>query len=180
MRILGLYSWQWGRSPGNLVHLSFTQPVIDNVIEMKQFLQIVTLFSALAATKPLHSIQSFSNRRHNGNWTIGQTVSATSGPVQGHAASNASQVSEYLGIPFAQPPTGSLRFEPPVAYNGTSTINGTNYVSLQSVFHFSLLLLFVSITSSNSSVMVLINIMVRASPASKQAAAILCLRVRTV
>jgi hypothetical protein len=63
------------------------------------------------------------------NWTVGQTVQTTSGPVNGHAASNDPQVSEYLGIPFAQPPIGDLRFAPPQKYSGNSTINGTNYVS---------------------------------------------------
>lgn len=82
---------------------------------MKQFLPILTLFSALAAAQPLSAVRSLSDRRKNDSWNIGQTVSTTSGPVQGHAASDASQVSEYLGIPFAQPPTGRLRFEPPVA-----------------------------------------------------------------
>ena len=62
------------------------------------------------------------------NWTVGQTVQTYSGPVSGHAASNDTQVSEYLGIPFAQPPVGELRFAPPVKYQGNSSINGTNYV----------------------------------------------------
>jgi len=61
-------------------------------------------------------------------WTIGQTVPTSSGPVNGHAASNATQVSEYLGIPFAAPPVGDLRWAPPQKYNGTSAINGTSFV----------------------------------------------------
>lgn len=125
-----------------------------DIIEMKQFLQSLALFSALAAAHPLSATRSFINHRKNDTWVVGQTVSTTSGPVQGHAASEASEVSEYLGIPFAQPPTGRLRFEPPVAYNGSSTINGTDYVSPQPVFYLKLLLLFVSIISSASSVVV--------------------------
>ncbi|KAF7957718.1 hypothetical protein EAE96_003288 [Botrytis aclada] len=61
------------------------------------------------------------------NWTVGQTVQTSSGPVNGHPSLNNSQVSEYLGIPFAKPPVGDLRFAAPVAYNGTATINGTNF-----------------------------------------------------
>lgn len=61
-------------------------------------------------------------------WTVGQTVQTTSGPVSGHAASNETEVSEYLGIPFAAPPIGNLRFAPPQRYSGTVPINGTNYV----------------------------------------------------
>jgi len=67
--------------------------------------------------------------KRGSNWTIGQTVQTSSGPVQGHAALGATDVSEYLGIPFAQPPLDDLRFAAPVRYNGTSAINGTDFVS---------------------------------------------------
>ncbi|KAH6842381.1 Alpha/Beta hydrolase protein [Chaetomium sp. MPI-CAGE-AT-0009] len=60
-------------------------------------------------------------------WTVGQTVQTTSGPVEGHAASTASEVSEYLGIPYAQPPVGSLRFQPPVRYSGKTKISGKSF-----------------------------------------------------
>lgn len=63
------------------------------------------------------------------SWRVGQTVQTTSGPVDGHAASVASQVSEYLGIPYAQAPVGTLRFQPPVRYNGTKKLDGKNFVS---------------------------------------------------
>lgn len=63
------------------------------------------------------------------NWTVGQTVNTTSGPVNGHPAANQSEVSAYLGIPFAQPPVGDLRFAAPVKYTGNSSHNGTSYVS---------------------------------------------------
>lgn len=63
------------------------------------------------------------------NWTVGQTVSTSSGAVTGHAARNNSAVSEYLGIPFAQPPVGDLRFAAPVVFNGTAPINGSSFVS---------------------------------------------------
>jgi len=61
------------------------------------------------------------------NWTVGQTVKTSSGPVSGHPATNDSQVSEYLGIPFGQAPTGDLRFAAPVAFNGTAPLNGSSY-----------------------------------------------------
>lgn len=61
-------------------------------------------------------------------WTIGQTVQTSSGPVRGHAASHASNVSEYLGIPYALAPVGSLRFQPPVRYRGNTTISGETFV----------------------------------------------------
>jgi len=62
------------------------------------------------------------------NWTVGQIVQTDSGPVSGHAALNASLVSEYLGIPFAAPPVGDLRFAAPQKYTGNSSINGTSFV----------------------------------------------------
>jgi len=76
---------------------------------------------AFALTNTLEKRQS--------DWVIGQTVQTDSGPVSGHPASNASQVSEYLGIPFAVPPVGDLRFAPPQKYSGSSPINGTSFVS---------------------------------------------------
>ncbi|KAE8140303.1 Alpha/Beta hydrolase protein [Aspergillus pseudotamarii] len=65
----------------------------------------------------------------NADWIVGQSVPTTSGLVIGHAAADASEVSEYVGIPYAQPPLGNLRFQPPVAYHGDGTINATSFVS---------------------------------------------------
>jgi hypothetical protein len=57
------------------------------------------------------------------------TVKTTSGPVEGHDASEETSVQAYLGIPYALPPTGSRRFQPPEAYSGSSVINGSSIVS---------------------------------------------------
>jgi len=64
-----------------------------------------------------------------GIWLTGQTVNTTSGLVSGHGATNQSGVSEYLGIPFAQPPIGDLRFAAPVKFTGSASLNGTSFVS---------------------------------------------------
>lgn len=61
-------------------------------------------------------------------WTIGQVVQTSSGLVQGHAAPKARGVSEYLGIPYAEPPVGRRRFQPPIRYSGTSKIDGSRFV----------------------------------------------------
>ncbi|KIM99541.1 hypothetical protein OIDMADRAFT_91883, partial [Oidiodendron maius Zn] len=61
------------------------------------------------------------------NWTVGQVVQTSSGPVTGHPASNSTDVSEYLGIPFAVPPLGDLRWTAPQRFNGTDPINGTSF-----------------------------------------------------
>jgi carboxylesterase type B len=56
---------------------------------------------------------------------VGQTVQTNNGPITGQAASVANQVSEYLGIPFAQPPLGNLRFAAPVKYSGNTALTAT-------------------------------------------------------
>ncbi|MCJ1470659.1 hypothetical protein MMC07_009305 [Pseudocyphellaria aurata] len=48
--------------------------------------------------------------------TVDRTVKTSSGFVTGHPARNRSQVAEYLGIPYAKPPIGNLRFAAPQTY----------------------------------------------------------------
>jgi hypothetical protein len=84
-----------------------------------------SLFPALIAITLSHA-KILEERQSN--WTVGQTVQTDSGLVHGHAATNATQVSEYLGIPFAVPPVGDLRFAVPQKFSGNSTINGTSFV----------------------------------------------------
>ena len=88
-------------------------------------LSVGLLGKAIAATPP-HRVLA----REGTGWNVGQVVSTSSGPVQGRASRNLSDVSEYLGIPYAQPPVGSLRFQPPVKFSGTKPINATGYVSV--------------------------------------------------
>jgi hypothetical protein len=59
---------------------------------------------------------------------VGQGVQTSSGLIVGHAAKTATDVSEYLGIPFAQAPVGDLRFAAPQPYAGNCTITAANYV----------------------------------------------------
>lgn len=65
-------------------------------------------------------------------WTVGQPVTVKAGTVRGAASRVRPEVSAYLGIPFAQPPTGQQRFMPPVAVTsfssaGNSTDNSTAF-----------------------------------------------------
>ena len=64
---------------------------------------------------------------------VGQTVLTSSGPVKGHAGTVNDDVSSYLGIPYAVPPVGDLRFMPPERYDGNTTIDGSKIVSLTNV-----------------------------------------------
>ena len=59
---------------------------------------------------------------------VGATVQTSSGIVTGHAARNRTQVSEYLGIPYAQPPIGNLRFAEPQSYSSAKAFDASSYV----------------------------------------------------
>jgi carboxylesterase type B len=56
------------------------------------------------------------------------TISLDNGLVlQGRLSENSSKVAEFLSIPYAEPPIGDLRWEPPVLYSPSKTevINAT-------------------------------------------------------
>ena len=92
-----------------------------SITSIIQCLRVSLLFGcAYGATLPENP------KRH---FTVGQGVQTSSGLVLGQPASSRIQVSQYLGIPFAQPPLGKLRFAAPQAFSGTGTINATAYVS---------------------------------------------------
>ena len=56
-------------------------------------------------------------------------VDTTSGIIKGQFASGTQGVSEYLGIPYAQPPVGERRWAPPEPFKGSSVIKATSFVS---------------------------------------------------
>jgi len=88
-------------------------------------MQLFTVFTALSLPLAWASPQFCSKET---NFTVGQTVETSSGAVVGHAATKYSEVSEYLGIPYAQPPVRDLRFAAPVKYVGSSMLNGSAFV----------------------------------------------------
>jgi len=57
-----------------------------------------------------------------------KTIHTSSGPVQGHSASGVSDVIEFLGIPYAQPPIGNLRFASPQTYRSNGSAFGARFV----------------------------------------------------
>jgi hypothetical protein len=62
-------------------------------------------------------------------WKAGQAVKTTSGNVVGQASGWKTEVSEYLGVPFALPPVGDLRWAAPQPIkDGSKTINATKFV----------------------------------------------------
>jgi Carboxylesterase family len=64
------------------------------------------------------------------DFTVGGLVNTTSGTVQGKASELRPDVSAYLGIPYAQPPLGDLRFDAPQPFMPTGAVlNATQFVS---------------------------------------------------
>ena len=59
---------------------------------------------------------------------VGATVKTSSGPILGYAARNRTRVSEYLGIPYAKPPLGDLRFAAPQSYASSKLLNAATFV----------------------------------------------------
>jgi len=90
-------------------------------------MQIFTVFTALSLLPFAWASPQY--QRKQSNYTIGQVVATSSGPVTGHAATYYSEVSEYFGIPYAHPPVGDLRFEAPVKFTGSAALNGSVFVS---------------------------------------------------
>lgn len=98
---------------------------------MKSLAIIILTGAAFALSSDFVDVQ-----RRQSNWTVGQVVQTTSGSISGHPATNVSQVSEYLGIPYAQAPIGDLRFAAPVKYAGTESLSGAKFVSIRTFkFH---------------------------------------------
>ena len=58
----------------------------------------------------------------------GTSIKTSSGVVIGHPGPQFQDVTEYLGIPFASPPTGQLRFAPPVELLSDQTVVANKYV----------------------------------------------------
>jgi carboxylesterase type B len=83
---------------------------------------LVNLFAAASAL----------TAREQETWTLGQEVGTQTGRIKGHAAAwpPGSGVSEYLGIPYAKVPVGSLRFAPPVLNKSNATFVADKYVRM--------------------------------------------------
>lgn len=82
----------------------------------------------------LYSIAALSLRVvgavNDGVWKVGQAVNTTSGVVTGRPASyiGNEQVSEYLGIPYAAVPVGSLRWLAPQPFKANGPVIANKFV----------------------------------------------------
>jgi carboxylesterase type B len=95
------------------------------------------LCAALAASGPGFAAadsDSFANTRADGPQICSKgrtgkfmTVPTSNGPVTGHIAPNTSCVLEYLGIPYAKPPVGDLRFAAPQPIDRQSPYVAANF-----------------------------------------------------
>lgn len=56
-------------------------------------------------------------------------VKTINGLIIGHQASHRSEVSEFLGIPYAKPPVGLLRFAAPQKYTTKGRFVASEFVS---------------------------------------------------
>ena len=88
------------------------------------FLQLAINASQLAtkdSQRPMNSSQLATN-------DPGNAVKTSSGLIQGHNAPNRQHVTEYLGIPFAKPPVGNLRFAAPQPYRAHGLYKASTFV----------------------------------------------------
>ena len=86
---------------------------------------LVILLLSFSCSLPVLSTSSY-DATWTSNATIGMAVNTTSGSIVGHANDRYATVSEYLAIPFAQPPVNDLRFARPQTFNGSQQIIASN------------------------------------------------------
>lgn len=80
----------------------------------------VSLINALPSSSFLQR-----NQRGNSEQTSNRDVKTTSGRYIGHCSPQYPDVAEYLGIRYAQPPIGNLRFAAPVPFVSKETFQAS-------------------------------------------------------
>jgi carboxylesterase type B len=85
-------------------------------------MRVVNIFTALAG---LHFWVSSSNASPTKRVTQSLLAKTTSGDLQGFINETAPDVRQWLGVPYAEPPLGPLRFQPPVPKKHAGLIRTT-------------------------------------------------------
>ncbi|RFU25203.1 hypothetical protein B7463_g11139, partial [Scytalidium lignicola] len=97
-----------------------TDPVVLFVARMDPVPLSLAALPGQSDCRPANSAQSE-------RAPVGQIVETSSGSVAGRPAATDPEVSEYLGIPYAKPPIGDLRFAAPLKYAGFSRLNASTF-----------------------------------------------------
>ncbi|KAL9121468.1 MAG: hypothetical protein Q9187_001970 [Circinaria calcarea] len=100
---------------------NYVSSLLPNMERFILFLALTSVFLLSIKASPTHGKGSAKS--------LSLTVQTLNGPITGHQAPNRSNVIEYLGIPYAKPPLGSLRFAPPERYNTTEPLIASEFVS---------------------------------------------------
>ncbi|KAH8657832.1 Alpha/Beta hydrolase protein [Xylariales sp. PMI_506] len=74
-------------------------------------------------------------RTPHGSCGDGLTVRTTSGELHGFVNSTAPNTRQFLGVPYAEPPLGSLRFQPPRRKQGSSALDDCLYLNIYAPLH---------------------------------------------
>jgi carboxylesterase type B len=90
----------------SMIHIQLLENRIWFYTRLKVF--TIMLFSTLCFSAILKLVQGVSVSLQDG-----LTVDTSSGQLQGFVDQTASDVRQFLGIPYAKPPIGQLRFAPP-------------------------------------------------------------------
>lgn len=90
-------------------------------------LVISILFILLGNMSSFLALSVFACLAYCQQWSIGQLVKTTSGEIKGHPSSWKPTVSEYLGIPYAQPPVGNLRWAAPKPFSSNKPLEAAKF-----------------------------------------------------
>lgn len=74
-------------------------------------------FLLSCSVESLRFIQSDTSQLESTQSEASNIVTLPLGNIEGIACSNRHEVVRFLGVPFAEPPLGELRFRPPVPYS---------------------------------------------------------------
>lgn len=98
---------------------------LERLVVGNAYQSLAIMLSTTSILLPLLSV-FFSDVQAAAIGPVVPVVETTSGPVKGGVNSRSPAVFEYLGVPYAQPPVGSLRFAKPAALaQPLESIDGT-------------------------------------------------------